>query len=124
MGDNIMIDKNTYFTKRKSIKLDNRFPKVKHTKKDDIIKINEKSIFNIEDKKVTGLVSVKVYPTEVLVGEIIKPSSILINANYSDGTTNKVPATMVICDTSVKGKVTGRAYYNEFGPVTFTVLVK
>ena len=119
-----MIDKNTYFTKRKSIKLDNRFPKVKHTKKDDIIKINEKLILNIEDKKVTGLVSVKVYPTEVLVGEIIKPSSILINANYSDGTTNKVPATMVICDTSVKGKVTGRAYYNEFGPVTFTVLVK
>lgn len=129
-----MVDTNTYFTKRKTTKLDKRFPSIKHIKKEKItaIKIDEVkpvadkevAISVVKDKKVTGIISVKSAPSEVEIGSIINPGDVLINANYSDGTSNKVLATMVLCDTSVKGKVVAKAYYNEFGPVLFAVTVK
>ena len=96
-----------YFVKRKSTNLNNRFPKPKHIKsvnnKEPIVKeeaypepIKPKLDFAnsilsqviskpVKEKTITALVSVKYAPLKVKVGEIIKPSHVIINVNYSDG---------------------------------------
>lgn len=134
-----------YFVERKSTNLNNRFPKPKHIKsannKDSVVKntsqpefIKPKSDFvnsimqqvipkQSKEKTVTALVSVKYAPLKVKVGDIIKPSDVILNVNYSDGSSGKITSTMVLCDTSVKGPVEAQAYYNEFGPIIFNVVV-
>lgn len=134
-----------YFVKRKSTNLNNRFPKPKHIKsvnnKEHIVKeeaysepIKPKLDFAnsilsqviskpVKEKTITALVSVKYAPLKVKVGEIIKPSDVIINVNYSDGSSGKIASTMVLCDTSVKGPAEAQVYYNEFGPIIFNVVV-